>query len=146
MSEWDTITVSEEPLRFYSEDFDVSDPDFATRFCEGIVDKDPKNIEALTLLGHAYTRRGDYEKGLAVDIQLVLLRPWDGVAVYNLACSYALTGETADALNALRHAFELGYRDVESILQDDDLASLHNLPEFRRMIAEWVAREGAGDD
>ena len=145
MTEWDTITVSEETLLFDSDIFDVSDAEFAMRFCEKVAESDPKHVEALTLLGHAYTTRGEYEKGLAVDLRLVLLRPWDGVVFYNLACSYALTGSTTEALQTLRRAFDLGYRDIENILHDEDIASLRNHPEFRKMIAHWLAKEADED-
>jgi non-specific serine/threonine protein kinase len=41
--------------------------------------------------------------------------------------------KAADALNALRKAWETGYRDPIWTRQDPDLALLHGDPEFERL-------------
>ncbi|MHC4599504.1 MAG: TPR end-of-group domain-containing protein, partial [Planctomycetota bacterium] len=78
-------------------------------------------------------------------------------ARYNLACIYSLasTGKKAmladpepcspeeatsmrqKALANLRKALELGYKDLDHIRKDSDLAPLRDLPEFEALLAEY---------
>ncbi len=52
-------------------------------------------------------------------------------ALYNLGCFYALTGESAKAIELLRQALPLRADLVEWSKQDTDLVSLHALPEYQ---------------
>lgn len=54
-----------------------------------------------------------------------------GVALYNLACFYALNQEPSRAVELLRQALPLRPDLVEWSKQDSDLASLHGLPEYQ---------------
>ena len=101
------------------------DEGFELRFMEEVLQRDPCNEDALMLLGYAYTRRGDYEKGLDVDARLVRLRPADPAAYYNLACSHALLGQINDSVDALERAVSLGYREVKQMM--NGLVTLRNL-------------------
>ncbi len=49
---------------------------------------------------------------------------------YNLACAYALRGDRELALQALSDAVATGYRDSAWAASDEDLALLHDAPEF----------------
>ncbi len=97
---------------------------------EDALRRDPDDLDALVWLGHAYTRLGRIADGLAVDLRLTALLPDDPTARYNLACSYALSGRPDDAFATLDHAARLGYREVEHIRQDEDLAPLRADPRF----------------
>ncbi|MBI2191029.1 MAG: hypothetical protein HYU36_03455 [Planctomycetes bacterium] len=110
------------------------DLDFEIEFFEGIVQHDPSYQEPLMALGHAYTQRGLYQKGLEVDRQLVRLRPDDPIAYYNLACSLSLLNELDSGFDALLRALQLGYRDYSYLLKDPDLASLRKDPRFSRLV------------
>ena len=116
------------------------DDGFELNFMEEVVEKDPCNEDALMLLGHAYTRRGEYKKGLDVDARLVRLRPADPTAYYNLACSYALLEQVDDAFAALEKAISLGYRQVQQLMKDPDLANLRKDPRFRRFLTRVFGR------
>ncbi len=111
-----------------------NDEEFELQFMERVIAGDPCNEDALMLLGHAYTHRGDYEKGLTIDRRLVRLRPTDPTAYYNLACSLSLLNQRDDAMVALQRAAALGYADVKYILKDPDLANLRQDRRFRRFI------------
>jgi tetratricopeptide (TPR) repeat protein len=102
----------------------LSEFDLEIDFCEQILRVNPAYGEALSVLGEAYTRRGDYVKGLDIDLKLSQLRPESGVVHYNLACSYALTGHVEESFDALKKSVELGYRDLEHIRNDRDLEIL----------------------
>src|SRR5436189_6281353 len=97
------------------------DLDVEIGFLEGVIKRDPRYLEALQILGDDYTRRGRYREGLKVDERLAQLRPSDSLVLYNLACSYSLTGHVCEALAALEKALMLGYRDFKWLAEDPDL-------------------------
>ncbi|MHC5039052.1 MAG: TPR end-of-group domain-containing protein, partial [Planctomycetota bacterium] len=43
----------------------------------------------------------------------------------------------AEAVSHLRKAFELGYRDLDNVRKNPDLAPLRDRPEFKALLAEW---------
>lgn len=96
----------------------------------------PGNIDALSELGHVYTRLGRYEDGLEVDRRIVEIAPEDPTARYNLACSQALCGHTSAAVDSLRTAVVLGYDDVQFMAEDEDLTALRDHPGFVELLAE----------
>lgn len=98
------------------------------------------HYDALVVLGDAYTRNGDYLKGLELDIRLSQLKPENETIRYNLACSYALIGQTDNALKNLSTAVELGYNDVDHLRNDNDLAGLKADPRFQTLVRKLVER------
>ena|SRR3989338_11653996 len=104
--------------------------DFEIFFYENILKERPEFVNALISLGDAYTRRGFYQEGLAVDQKLADLRPDDPVIHYNLACSLSLVGNSKEALKELKKAILLGYDDFSYILEDADLKNVRELAEF----------------
>lgn len=112
----------------------VNERDFELEFCQQILRLAPNHPEALAMLGEAYTKRGEYEKGLETDLRLSQISPENEIVQYNLACSYALTGNKADALAALERAVELGYRDLDHLKGDRDLEMLRGEPRFTRLL------------
>src|SRR6266436_8607317 len=107
------------------------DLDIEIGFMKGVVQRDPKFVEALQILGDDYTQRGKFLEGLKIDEQLVQLRPQDPTALYNLACSYALTKRFERAVLALDQAIDRGYRDFKWLIKDPDLQGLRQHPLFR---------------
>jgi Flp pilus assembly protein TadD len=90
----------------------------------------------IELLGGLYTKQGRIADGLRMDRRLVKLQPANPTAHYNLACSLALSKRHRDALRTLRHAIQLGYRDLDSMAQDPDLESLKAHPEFESLLVK----------
>src|SRR3982750_3763158 len=107
------------------------DLDIEIGFIEGVVQRDPKYVEALQILGDDYTRRGKFENGLRIDEKLARLRPDDPTVLYNLACSYALTDQMKDAMSTLTRAIEQGYSDFKWLLKDPDLRKLRAHSSFK---------------
>jgi tetratricopeptide (TPR) repeat protein len=105
-------------------------------FLEGVIRRDPAYIEALQILGDDYTRRGRYAEGLKIDERLSRLRPEDSVVQYNLACSYSLTQQIAQALEALDAAINFGYRDFKAMETDPDLKNLRQHADYKRIRAK----------
>lgn len=108
-----------------------NDEEFEIRFLEGVLQKSPHFIEALIQIGHLYTQCGFFQKGLSVDQKLARLRPQDPIVLYNLSCSYSLTGQVEKAFAVLQVAIDQGYHDFEHLHQDQDLKNLHQYPPFQ---------------
>lgn len=108
--------------------------EFEVAFYERLLQEKPDFVEALMALGEAYTRRGWYEKGLAVDRRLARLKSDDPVVWYNLACSLSLLNRLDESLEALQRAMALGYDDFPFLAKDPDLDALRRSPQFRRFV------------
>ena len=104
--------------------------DTKIEFIEGLVRRDPNNVDALQILGDHYTQRGRINEGLQVDERLARLEPRNPLVFYNLACSYSLSGEIDQAANALERALQLGYRDFDWLAKDPDLKPLRGHAAF----------------
>ena len=109
------------------------DLDFEIKFFEGIAQHDPDFIEALQILGDAYTKTGQWEKGLKIDERLARLCPDNSLVFYNLACSYSLLKHVEKAFAALRQAVKLGYSDARWLTKDPDLDNLRQDNRFEKI-------------
>jgi len=116
------------------------DLEFEIHFFEGVAQRDPDYVEALQVLGDAYTKTGQWEKGLHIDQQLAKLCPENPLAFYNLACSYSLMNRLDEAFAALQTALRLGYDDARWLSRDPDLKNLRNDSRFQR-IREDVSKK-----
>ncbi|MBP7142196.1 MAG: tetratricopeptide repeat protein [Opitutaceae bacterium] len=117
-----------------------SDPAFETSFFESVLRRNPDFSEVVELLGGLYTKQGRVADGLKMDRRLVRLQPQNPTAHYNLACSLALSKRKGEALQALKLAVELGYRDSEWLSQDPDLEVLQGHPEFQKLVSHLRAQ------
>ena len=129
------------PLKLPEHDFSIhrgefagDELDFEIRFFEGVLETNPDHADSLMFLGHVYTARGDYERGLAMDMRLVRLRPRDPIVHYNLACSYSLVGQVDDCFHALERSVRLGYAELDHIQADEDLVNARRDPRFERLL------------
>ena len=113
--------------------------DFEIGFFEKVVQRDPDDVESLMILGNNYTLRGDYRRGLEIDLRLSAVRPRDPIVQYNLACSYSLLGNPDEAVASLEAAIALGYRDFEFMRKDRDLDPIRKDARFQRLV-ESLAR------
>lgn len=109
--------------------------EFEIGFFEGILKRNPQDTDVIEILGGLYTKEGRIDDGLKMDRRLVRLKPGNSTAHYNLACSLALKKRKADAMRMLQKAVELGYRDVDWMIQDPDLDSLKRHPSFKKLVA-----------
>jgi tetratricopeptide (TPR) repeat protein len=118
------------------------DLQFEIAFFEGIAERDPRYIEALQILGDAYTKTGELVKGLRVDQRLAKLCPTNPLVFYNLACSYALLNKIDAAFGALKRAVELGYDDARWLNKDPDLENIRRDKRFQRLQTDIQKRTG----
>ena len=113
-----------------------ADPQFEIAFYEAVHRRCPGYVEVVELLGGLYTKTGRIADGLRMDRKLVKLQPDNATAHYNLACSLALSRRRIAALDSLRKAVSLGYRDFDWMEQDPDLESLKTDPAFQGILRE----------
>lgn len=110
-------------------------------FFESVLKRSPDYTEIIEILGGLYTKHGRISDGLKMDRKLVRYLPENATAHYNLACSLALSKRKADALKSLRRAIELGYQDIEWLMQDSDLTALKEHPDFDAVIAPIASKK-----
>jgi len=120
-----------------------SQMDFEIEFFERILSRDPNYLEVLVNLGDLFSRKGCHRRALQVDLRLAQLRPQNATIFYNLACSHAVLNQIGEAFFALEQAADLGYRDVDHLVADPDLAVLRTHERFRRLLARFGAESGA---
>lgn len=106
---------------------------FEIKFFEAIADRDPDYIEALQILGDAYTRTGQWDRGLKIDQRLAKLCPDNPLVFYNLACSYSLMKQLDQAFVALTEAVKRGYDDARWLNKDPDLDNLRHDNRFEKI-------------
>lgn len=106
---------------------------FEVEFFEGIAQRAPDFVEALQILGDAYTRTGQWEKGLEIDRRLAKLCPDNPLVFYNLACSYSLLKRVDEAFTALTEAVKRGYDDARWLNKDPDLDNLRHDSRFEKI-------------
>ena len=62
-----------------------------------------------------------------------MLRPNEPTVLYNAACTYCMLARKPEALQALKKAWDAGFKDAVWARRDPDLALLHGEPEFERL-------------
>ncbi|QEH32423.1 hypothetical protein OJF2_08930 [Aquisphaera giovannonii] len=114
-----------------------SQREFEIDFLTGILERDPYFVEAIRVLANHLAAKGEYARALHLDRRLVRLIPEDGIAWYNLSCSYALLGMLEPAFSSLQKALEQGYRFLDRLRLDPDLKSLRRDPRFIRLLRRF---------
>ena len=107
-------------------------------FLEGLAKRLPENRDILKSLADLYTKVGRYNNGLYLDEKLSLMCPDENMVWYNLACSYALTEQVDQGINALEKALELGYDDFSWMKEDKDLSNLHGTDAFTELLKSII--------
>ncbi len=59
--------------------------------------------------------------------------------IYNAACVFCQLGKKPEALDALRKAWDAGWKDAAWARRDPDLALLHGDPEFEKLYPPGAA-------
>jgi non-specific serine/threonine protein kinase len=104
--------------------------------------KVPEDARVRVLLGLDYTIQGRFEEGKREANMAMALRPDDSMILYNTACLFCRMKSVPDALNALKKAWESGYRDAVWTRQDPDLELLHGNEEFEKLYPAAGMAEG----
>jgi serine/threonine protein kinase len=99
----------------------------------------PEDARARILVGGDYAHLGRTEDALRELNLAVTLRANEASILYNAACLYCDLKRKPEALEALRKAWEAGFRDAVWARHDPDLQLLHGDPEFDRLYPEKTA-------
>ena len=111
--------------------------EFELDFFAALLERRPDFIEALKAHAKNLALARRHHEGVQFDRRITRLRPQDALARYNLACSLALIRQHDDALDELRRAVELGYRDFAFMMKDRDLDNVRRDPRFRALLREY---------
>jgi tetratricopeptide (TPR) repeat protein len=111
--------------------------EFELDFFAALLDRRPDFVEALKAHAKNLALARRHHEGVQFDRRITRLRPHDALARYNLACSLALTRHHDEALDELRRAVELGYRDFAFMMKDRDLDGIRRDPRFRALLREY---------
>ncbi len=96
----------------------------------------PEDARARVLVAGDYADLGRAEDALQQLNMALTLRANEPSILYNAACTYCGLFRKAEAMDALRKAWEAGFRDSVWARRDPDLAPLHGDPEFQRLYPE----------
>jgi non-specific serine/threonine protein kinase len=98
--------------------------------------KVPEDARARILLAGDYAELGRPEDATREANFAITLRPNEPNVLYNAACVFCSMNKKVDAMDAVRKAWQSGFKDSKWVRQDPDLSLLHDEPEFHRMYPE----------
>jgi adenylate cyclase len=94
----------------------------------------PDAARALYLGALAWCRLGNREKALEWGRRALAVDPDESMTLYNVACLYALLGQTEEAIEALTRCVERGFMNKSWIENDTDFNSLQSHPRFQALL------------
>lgn len=100
---------------------------------ESQLKKTPEDARVRVLLAGNYAFQNRFDDAQRELDLAMALRPDDTMILYNSACTLCEMDRLAEAMTALKKAWEAGYRNPVWTRQDPDLAKLHGEPEFERL-------------
>jgi serine/threonine protein kinase/tetratricopeptide (TPR) repeat protein len=103
----------------------------------------PEDARARILLGGDYADLDRVEDAMRETNLAMTLRANEASILYNAACNYCSLDKKAEALDALRKAWEAGFKDSIWARRDPDLTPLHGEPEFDRLYPTSVGSDTA---
>jgi len=93
----------------------------------------PEDARARVLLANDYADSGRPEDALREANLALALRPNEATVLYNLACLFCAVNKKPEAFDALRKAWQAGFRESDWARKDTDLSLLHGDPEFDKL-------------
>ena len=93
----------------------------------------PEDARARILRAGMYAQEGRRDDAVRETNLAMTLRPNEATVLYNAACTFANLGLKSEALDAIRKAWDAGYKDADWTRRDPDLVPLHGDAEFERL-------------
>ena len=118
----------------------------------------PKSGVAYGNLGTTYFASHKYKQGIrayqkAMEVDPTIFSPGRAASIeegvtaeqriavnYSLAKVYAQAGKQSEAIAALHKALDAGFKDRRKLMEDRELASLRETPEFKQMVMDLHLR------
>lgn len=96
----------------------------------------PDDYNRRVQLASFYALVDRIDEAIATSDALAPISALDGHALYNLACVYVHVERPSQALQMLRRAVAIGYRNAAALQNDPDLAALRGTPEFQEIVGQ----------
>jgi serine/threonine protein kinase/Tfp pilus assembly protein PilF len=96
----------------------------------------PEDARARVILAADYAEMGREEDALRETNLAVTLRAGEATILYNAACVFSSLKRKQEAMDSLRKAWDAGFRDIDWVRRDPDLAFLRSEAEFERLFPE----------
>ncbi|UCE27388.1 MAG: tetratricopeptide repeat protein [Candidatus Coatesbacteria bacterium] len=113
----------------------------AAEYAEKAIKLDPESPVNWNAMGLRYGHDGNYEMALGHFLAAYALDPNYYLSSFNVACTYAVLGDTEKALEFLKTALR-SRRFVHFAEIDPDLASVRTMREFKALLSEAWKRLG----
>jgi serine/threonine protein kinase/Tfp pilus assembly protein PilF len=107
-----------------------------TAALEQHVQQVPEDARARILLAGNYAEMNRVEEAVREANLAITLRPNEATVLYNAACTFCMLKKKPEALDAIRKAWQNGFKDPDWARRDPDLELLHGDPEFERLYPE----------
>jgi non-specific serine/threonine protein kinase len=93
----------------------------------------PEDARARILVAGYYAELGRVNDAIRETTMAMTLRANEASILYNAACVFCLLKKKPEALDALRKAYDAGFKDPNWARRDPDMALLQGDPEFERL-------------
>jgi tetratricopeptide (TPR) repeat protein len=112
----------------------AGDSESAVAIVRELIAKDANDGAAWLQLGRLMLATKKYSDAIAAYSEAAKGAAQRATALYDLACSYALSGEKEKAIDAAGRAIDAGMRVKAAYQRDPDLASIREDPRFQQLI------------
>lgn len=109
-------------------------------------DLKPEKAEALFVDAYLAYVDGDREESTKLFTKIYAkfpTEPLGAIAAYNIACNFAIDGESGKAFDWLKKALDAGYDNFEHLESDGDLSSVREEAKYEEALE--AAKKKAGD-
>jgi serine/threonine protein kinase/Tfp pilus assembly protein PilF len=93
----------------------------------------PEDARARILVAGYYAELNRLEDAMRETTMAMTLRANEASILYNAACVFCLMKKKQEAIDALRKAYDAGFKDPNWARRDPDMSLLHGDPEFERL-------------
>ncbi|MEO8216627.1 MAG: protein kinase [Acidobacteriota bacterium] len=107
---------------------------------EAHIRKVPEDARARTLVAADYAALGRAEDAMREANLAMALRPNEATVLYNVACVFCALNKLDDAMDALKKAWDAGFKDPSWARRDPDLERLHSNPDFDKLYPPLTSR------
>ncbi|HXT23004.1 MAG TPA: adenylate/guanylate cyclase domain-containing protein, partial [Thermoanaerobaculia bacterium] len=99
----------------------------------------PDDSRAYYLAGNGLVRLGERDEGVRFAERALHIHPDEEAVLYNVACDYALAGESERAFECLERAVEIGFGNSSWLEIDPDLDTLRRTARFEQLVERLAA-------
>lgn len=117
--------------------YELEQPDSVELMIKASLKENPKNANVYGELGKHYLKIQQLEKAIESLKTAVELDSVNNIYPYNLACGFALKGDSTMAFEWLEKSFQIGYWNYDHMQADPDLESIRETETFNQMMEKY---------